>query len=86
MPPRRDGIGGDAGTIDTRLAGIGCKEAEEEIDGRRLARAIGPEQRENFAWLDGEVQFMDGNVAVEAFGEFDRFEHNSLEVHEAGWP
>ncbi len=77
VPPRRDGVGGDARAVDARLSGVRREEAEKQIDSRRLARAIGAEQREDFARLDDQVQFMDGDVVIEAFGQLDSFE-NSL--------
>ena len=44
----------------------GAPVALQDLDGRRLARAVGPEQRENFAGLDRERQPVDDGAAVVA--------------------
>ena len=75
MPARGDRVGGDARAVDAGLALVGREEAEQEIDGRRLARAVGAEQREDFARLDAQAQLIDGDAALEAFGEFKSFQH-----------
>ena len=52
-------VGGVAAE-DQGLAGGGKQQAEDELDGGGLARAVGPEESEDFASLDFEVEGLQG--------------------------
>jgi AcrR family transcriptional regulator len=59
---RRTRSGAEAG--DLRAAAVGAQERGEDADGRRLAGAVGAEQREHGARLDPQVEAgQDGRVA-----------------------
>ena len=70
-----DGIFGDALTIHASLAVVGLEEAEEHVDGRCLAGAVGAEQGEDLAGLNAQAELVDRCVPTEVFGELDCFEH-----------
>ncbi len=49
-----------------RLAFGGEQQAEQELDGRGLARAVGPEQAEDLALADLEVEGAEGRLLLPA--------------------
>ena len=60
---------------DTYRAGVGASVALQDLDRSRLARAVGAEQRKDFAWLDGKRQAIDHCLPVVGLDQvvyFDR--------------
>src|SRR5262249_30342002 len=51
---------------DERLPGGGEEQAQEQLDGRGLARAVGAEQAEDLAALDLDVQRVQGGLLAPA--------------------
>src|SRR5713226_1669855 len=73
-----DVVAGDAHTPGRRRQRRG-----EDGDGRRLAGAVGPEQREEFAWLDREGNSVDRvdlafSIALDEVTDLDRWCHFGL--------
>ncbi len=56
----RVGAVGDVEAEDDRLAAVGRPQALEDLDRRRLARAVRPEQAEDLARGDIEIDPVDG--------------------------
>jgi hypothetical protein len=54
----RVGEGVDAGDVDR--PGVGAQQGRDHPQGRGLARAVGPEQREDPPGLAGELEIVDG--------------------------
>ena len=65
---------GDINAIEMDRARRRRVKMREQIEGRGLARAIGPDQRMDRAALDLEINVADGDEAFELFGEPTRFE------------
>ena len=51
------------------VAGSGRQQRDQHLDGRGLARAVGPEEAEDFARPDVKAQGVDGRQGVEAPGQ-----------------
>ena len=50
---------------DLRAAGGRLEQAAQHADGGGFARAIGPEEAEDFAFGDGEIEMVDGDKIAE---------------------
>ena len=67
---------------DAALAGV--EQAEHHLDGRGLARAVGAQQAEDLALLDGQAQVADGGDALahpevaEDLGQADQFDRDCV--------
>ena len=61
----------DVPSAEQDPAGVGLLEAGDHAQQRRLARARRPEQREELAGLDGEVQGVDRHEVAEALAQID---------------
>ena len=46
--------------VDLDGAGVRSQQSNEALHGRRLARAVGAEQRQDLSWADGQVQPVEG--------------------------
>ena len=63
--PERPPARGRVQAEDARATAVGAAEPLDDLDGRGLARAVGPEQRDDLAGLDGQGHTVDdGPVAV----------------------
>jgi hypothetical protein len=61
--------------VDPCRAGRWLDEVEEEIDGRRLARAVGAEEAEDVSGKDGQREVVESRHAVIALGQMNGFKH-----------
>ena len=57
------GENGDVLTLEDDLAASGLKLRADDIDERGLAGAVGSDERDELALLDGEVDVVDGRVS-----------------------
>src|SRR4029077_2076618 len=75
--PGGERIGRDVGAGNTGTATRGSDRGREHADGRRLARAVRPEQPERLAGCDLEVDALDGldstRVGLAKFAHVDRW-------------
>ncbi len=65
----------DGEPVDLGLAGRGLEEGGEDLDGGGFARAVGADEAEAVALVDGEVQGVERDEVVVALGQVDRFDH-----------
>ena len=63
---------------DPAAAAARAGQAEQQLDDRRLARAVGAEQAEHLAALDGHRQAVEGAHASVLLGEVDRLDRGSI--------
>ncbi len=59
MPRRQILCGGKAAdrrAVEDDAAGVGAQEPGQQAEDGRLARAVGTDEPQNFAGLDGEIQ------------------------------
>src|SRR5262249_53077183 len=73
-PPRRTIGVDDVVTEDAHGATVGAREAGENRDQRRLARAVGAEKPEELALLDGEAHPIERLHTAEAACDVDDFD------------
>jgi hypothetical protein len=73
--PHMRGKGGDVLVAQQDLAGRDRKQAADEIDDRRLAGAVRPDQAEHLALRNPEIEAVDGADAAEMFTQPLEFEH-----------
>jgi hypothetical protein len=52
--------------VDLDAADVGLREAEDHVDGRRLAGTARTEERDDLARLEGQVEAVDGDDRAEA--------------------
>ena len=63
---------------DAAAAAARTGQAEQQLDDRRLARAVGAEQAEHLAALDGHRQAVEGAHASVLLGEVDRLDRRAV--------
>ena len=63
------GIADDVDAGDDGGAGVGAGEGREHVDGRRLAGAVGAEEREDLAAGDLEVETVEDDLASERLSQ-----------------
>ena len=71
---------GDVDAVENDLAGIRREHAVDQIEQRRFAGAVRPDQAEDFARLDDEAQIVYGLQAAEALAdavEIEQRRHSS---------
>ena len=66
VPPDVGRLRADVETADRGLAGGRPHHRREDVDGRALTRAVGPQEPEDFALLDLEAHVVDGLELAEA--------------------
>ena len=71
------GLAGDVDAVDADVAGVGAFDAHDEFHHGGFAGAVGADETEDFAGLDGEGHVVDGDEAAEAFGETVDFEQGT---------
>jgi hypothetical protein len=62
-------LAGDVDAVENNLAGIGREHAVDQIEQRRFAGAVRPDQAENFARLDDEAQILHRLQAAEVLAD-----------------
>ena len=65
----------DGLAVDAGLAPAGLEQRRENLDRRGLARAVGADEAEALALLDGEVQVVQRHEVAVLPGEVDRLDH-----------
>src|SRR5699024_3069875 len=66
---------GDVAAVEYHLAGVGLDNAIDEIEQRRLAGAVGPDQSENLAGVDGEIDIIDSMNPAKLLAQARNFEN-----------
>ena len=64
--------------VQTHGSGIRHKHARDQIEGRRLARAVRPDQRVDLTGVQGEPCIADGLNAAEVLVDRRHFQHHAL--------
>src|SRR5690606_24095740 len=75
----------DVEAVDLRAALRRRQEAGEDLHRRRLAGAVGPEEAEDLALLDGEVEVGDGDAVPVPLRQVLDFDHRHLNAPPPGF-
>ena len=70
---------------DANGAGIGKEQAAHQLDGRGLAGAVGPEEREELAAGHRQVQVIHGQLGAVLFGDVLQVDHYLADVCHSLW-
>ena len=73
----REGRGGDVMSADDRRATRGGEETADDLHGRGLSRAVGPEEAEHLALVDGERDAVHRDDGSEPFSQICNLDHGS---------
>ena len=65
---------------DPGLAAIGVHDRREHPHGGRLARAVGPNETEDLAFLDGQREVVEGSKAVKFLDKMFSANHTTQET------
>jgi hypothetical protein len=77
-PPAREALGRDAAGVGAGVEDPSAERVDDARDrpqGRRLARAVGPQQRDDLAGADGEIEVANDRRAVVAGGQLLDAQH-----------
>ena len=72
--PGMGGLPGDVGAVEADRAPVGSQVAGDEVEQRRLARAVRPDDAEGLTLGNVEREVLDDADAAEALGDADDFE------------
>src|SRR5207247_9139353 len=78
-------LAGGSVVLEDALSAVGRQEAAHQVDEGRLARTVGPDQRENFALAHGEVDCIHCAVIAERLGQRLRREKAHFSAPSSSW-
>src|SRR5262249_18638541 len=77
-PLRRERVGGDVDAVDGGGPAVGGEAARDDPQRRRLAGAVGAEEADDLAALDGEADAVEGDRRAVAFDEGGDLDHGAI--------